>query len=62
MVVVLWVDVDVDVEVFFFVCCCLWMRWIWLVASGGDGGWMRWVWYGWVDVVVVVRVDLAALD
>ena len=25
---------------FFFFCCCLWLRRIWLVAGGGDGGWM----------------------
>ena len=35
----------------FFLCCCLWLRWIWLVASGGDCGWMWWLWYGWVDAV-----------
>ena len=27
---------------FFFLYCCLWLQWIWLVASGGDGGWMWW--------------------
>ena len=54
VVVVIWVDVDVVGGCegffffpFFFLCCCLWLRWIWLVASGLMG----WLWYRWVDVV-----------
>ena len=27
---------------FFFLYCCLWLQWIWVVASGGDGGWLWW--------------------
>ena len=55
MVVVIWVDVDVVGGCegffffpFFFLCCCLWLRWFWLVASGGDGGWLWWLCYGWM--------------